>query len=74
MKFNSARDVQNRYGISRSSIYRWVDDPTINFPAPLKIGNRILWRESDLEAFDASMSASAQTQSPSENNKKSGGV
>lgn len=53
MKFLSCTDVQKKYGISRSTSYRWVDDPQVRFPAPLKIGRRILWREEDLDAFDA---------------------
>lgn len=49
----AANQVQERYQISRSTLYRWQEDDSIRFPAPVKIGHRILWRESDLEAFDA---------------------
>ncbi|MEY8840377.1 helix-turn-helix transcriptional regulator [Cribrihabitans sp. XS_ASV171] len=52
-QFISSSQVQARYNISRSSLYRWQENPEIRFPAPLKIGHRILWRETDLDAFDA---------------------
>ncbi len=60
-EYVSTREVQNRYRISRSSIYRWTENPNIGFPAPLKIGQRILWRESDLAAFDARAAAGRTT-------------
>lgn len=57
-QFISSNQVQARYNISRSSLYRWPDNPAIGFPKPVKIGHRILWREADLEAFDARIAAS----------------
>ncbi len=54
-QYLSSNQVQEHYKISRSSLYRWQDDPTIRFPRPLKIGHRILWRDIDLEDFDARM-------------------
>ena len=53
----SAKTVQERYNISRSSLYRWQDNPEIGFPKPIKIGHRILWREADLDAFDQRIAA-----------------
>jgi predicted DNA-binding transcriptional regulator AlpA len=53
----SAKTVQERYNISRSSLYRWQDNPEIGFPKPIKIGHRILWRETDLDAFDQRIAA-----------------
>lgn len=52
-KYLTASQVHERYRISRSTLYRWQEDESIRFPAPVKIGHRILWRDSDLEAFDA---------------------
>lgn len=53
--YQSCREVQKRYSVSRSSLYRWQTNPEIGFPAPVKIGHRILWRDTDLDAFDARM-------------------
>lgn len=51
------RDVQKRYKISRSSLYRHQNDPQIGFPKPVKIGHRALWLEADLDAFDVKISS-----------------
>lgn len=53
----AAHQVQARYQISRSTLYRWQEDENVRFPAPVKIGHRILWRDSDLEAFDTRIAA-----------------
>ncbi len=58
-QYLSSNQVQARYKISRSSLYRWQDDPNIRFPIPIKIGHRILWRDLDLEDFDARMAKSS---------------
>lgn len=55
--FLSSGEVQTRYRISRSSLYRWQENPQVRFPAPIKVGHRILWREADLDAFDQRISA-----------------
>ena len=54
-RFLSASDVQMRYNVSRSTLYRWQIDSSVGLPPPMKIGHRILWRASDLDAFDASI-------------------
>lgn len=55
--FRTSNEVQDRYKISRSSLYRWQENPEIGFPSPIKIGHRILWREADLDAFDQRIAA-----------------
>ncbi len=55
--FLSSGEVQTRYRISRSSLYRWQENPEVKFPAPIKVGHRILWREADLDAFDQRIAA-----------------
>lgn len=52
-QYLSMTEVAVRYRISKSTCYRWIDDPKICFPKPLKVGHRILWRDEDLAAFDA---------------------
>ncbi len=74
MKYLTCSDLQRRYSIGRSTVYRWVDDPRVNLPKPLKIGFRILWRESDLDAFDASLSAPTRPTSMPLIGNESGGI
>ncbi|WP_241772276.1 helix-turn-helix transcriptional regulator [Rhodobacter capsulatus] len=38
-------------GISDMSLWRWLNDPVLGFPKPIKIGNRRYWRESEVLAF-----------------------
>lgn len=56
-QYLSSRDVQSRYKISRSSLYRHQKNPQIGFPKPIRLGHRILWREADLDAFDQRIAA-----------------
>ncbi len=48
-----AADVQARYKISHMTLWRWQNDPEIQFPRPMKIRKRRFWRLGDLVAFDA---------------------
>lgn len=44
------REVENRTGLSRSTIYLWMSDGL--FPKPRKIGPRaVAWRESDIQEW-----------------------
>ena len=46
----TCRQIQERTGLSRSTIFRKVRDGT--FPAPVKAGKRALrWRESDIRVW-----------------------
>ena len=51
-QFVPSKYVLERYDISRSSLYRWQEDPSVSFPRPSKIGAKLYWRQSDLDAFD----------------------
>ena len=45
------RKLLARYDVSRSTIYKWMDEGT--FPAPIKLGPRAVgWLESELDSFD----------------------
>nr|WP_045686740.1 helix-turn-helix domain-containing protein [Roseovarius sp. BRH_c41] len=59
-QYLTSNEVQDRYKISRSSVYRWQENPEIGFPAPMKIGARILWREAELDAFDARIATASE--------------
>jgi len=44
------RQVENRTGLCRSTIYFWMREG--NFPKPLKIGARaVAWRERDIQQW-----------------------
>lgn len=44
-----------RYGISRSTQWRWANDPEIGFPSPaMQIAGRPFWDVTDLERWEAS--------------------
>lgn len=46
-KFISADDLANRYGVSRSTIWRWVREN--HLPQPLRLGGKcIRWKEADI--------------------------
>jgi predicted DNA-binding transcriptional regulator AlpA len=38
-------------GISDMSLWRWLNDPVLNFPKPIRIGKRRYWREAELAAW-----------------------
>ena len=43
-------DVEDRVGIRRSAIYRWMNDG--RFPTPVRVGPRaVRWRESDVQGW-----------------------
>ena len=39
-KFLSMKELTTRFGVTRSTIYHWLDSPDIALPAPVQIGNR----------------------------------
>jgi hypothetical protein len=50
-----ARAVRRRYGgRSDMSLYRWLRDPALGFPAPIYIQKYRYWRLSDLLAWERS--------------------
>lgn len=38
-------------GISDMTLWRWLNDPALDFPKPIYIGNRRYWREADVVAW-----------------------
>jgi len=48
-------------GISDMTLWRWLENESLNFPRPIYIGNRRYWREADviewLEARDTQSAA-----------------
>jgi predicted DNA-binding transcriptional regulator AlpA len=54
-----ASQVRARYGVSEVSIWRWLQNEALGFPAPIRIGTRRYWRRTDLEAWEASRDGEA---------------
>lgn len=52
-KFLTGRQVQNRYQRSHVTLWRWIRDEEIGFPAPVKIRRHNYWKLEDLEAWEA---------------------
>ena len=48
-----ATAARARYGVSDMTIFRWLADPTLGFPQPIRINGRRYWRLADLQAFEA---------------------
>lgn len=60
----SSAGVRARYGdCSDMTLWRWLNDERVGFPAPIRIQRRRFWRLSDLEAWEAERSPSAETNS-----------
>lgn len=38
-------------GISDMTLWRWLNDPALNFPQPVRIQKRRYWRESEIAAW-----------------------
>jgi predicted DNA-binding transcriptional regulator AlpA len=52
-------DVDRRYKRSPQTRWRWSKDPTLNFPKPIKIKGRLLYRLSEIEEFERRMAAAS---------------
>ena len=51
--FLTGPQVQARYHRSHVSIWRWMKDEALGFPAPIKINRLNYWKLADLEAWEA---------------------
>jgi hypothetical protein len=60
----NARLTRMRFGVSDMSLHRWMNDPRLNFPRPIRINDRRYWRLSDLENFE--LERASQSDSPPE--------
>lgn len=38
-------------GVSMSTLQRWLADPALGFPRPIKIGQRRFWRQAEVTAW-----------------------
>ena len=52
-------DIDRRYKRSSQTRGRWSKDTELGFPQPIKIKNRLLYRRSEIEAFERRMAAAS---------------
>src|SRR5215471_10269658 len=46
------RHLCTHYNVCDRTIDRWLLDPRVNFPQPVRIQRRRYWREDDIDRFD----------------------
>lgn len=57
---NAVREICG--GISDMSLWRWLNNPELNFPAPIYIGPRRYWREADISAWIEGRAAACEVE------------
>lgn len=55
-----ATSVRLRYGVSDMTLGRWLANPPLEFPQPIRINGRRYWRMADLLAFEARQASKEQ--------------
>ena len=53
----AAAAVPTRFGISRRTLERWLRDPAIGFPQPIRINGRRFFSDAKLRRFKAKQEA-----------------
>ena len=56
-KLLPAPRVSARYGVTSMTLWRWLKNSTLAFPAPLRINARRYWRLTDLVAWERARGA-----------------
>jgi predicted DNA-binding transcriptional regulator AlpA len=51
-QFLPARQVWERYGISQMTLWRWLKDPDMKFPKPMRRRGRRYWHLGDLVEWE----------------------
>lgn len=54
-KYTQCSQVCARYGRTKMTIHRWIKDPELKFPKPIKIRNHLYFVTAELDAYDAAM-------------------
>lgn len=50
MQFMKSKEIQNQFGISKSTLYRWVNER--GFPKPIKFGSGVArWDKNEVELW-----------------------
>jgi predicted DNA-binding transcriptional regulator AlpA len=67
----NSSQVRKRYGgVSKMTLWRWMNDPALQFPKPEKIRSRNYWRSSELEAWRADNSPECVSHRVPDGNEK----
>lgn len=45
----SVSDTARMLGVSRATLYRWMKDEVMHFPEPVHMGNRVGFRQEEIE-------------------------
>lgn len=54
IRYISADQLAARYGVNRSTIWRWASARNGTFPKPVKLGEQTTrWKLEDVERYDA---------------------
>jgi excisionase family DNA binding protein len=51
------KDVCAHLGVSRVTLYRWIKDPKMNFPEPIRLNTRQGWRKEDIDQWIKALSS-----------------
>ncbi len=52
-RFLTGPQVQDRYGKTSVTLWRWINNDEMGFPKPMKVNRLNYWRLSDLIAWEA---------------------
>lgn len=52
MDYLTATQVKHRYKISEMTLWRWLRDEKMEFPQPMVVNRRKLFKEDDLTAWE----------------------
>lgn len=53
-RYLTSAEVRARFGgISQMSLWRWLNDPKLAFPQPLRVNRRRLFKEQDVIDWEA---------------------
>ena len=44
--------LRARYSVSEMTVHRWMRDPNIKFPKPMKVNSRNFWKLADIEHWE----------------------
>ncbi|MDR0580922.1 MAG: helix-turn-helix domain-containing protein [Holosporaceae bacterium] len=45
------KELMVLFGVTRSTIWMWVNNEAMDFPQPFKVGRKLLWKRSEIEAY-----------------------
>ena len=55
-----SRQVRARYHVSDMCLWRWLRNPQLDFPQPIRINGRRFWRLSALQVWERRRASSQQ--------------